>query len=316
MFRQQYNGSEIRKSILLYEKIQSFRKVANIVNISKSTIHRWYNRFHRVLLTSKKRKMKKKKRKSKYPTLESDLKTIFARPDLKFLSLQQILHTLNYRPSLSTLAVALKNAKISRRRFSQTMKVKGNISIERINEFKEKYNSIPFESIICIDETGFSNIGNVYYGYFNKGKQPEYSITKTKQRRSCIMAISSNSIIHYKVQEKAYNTTTFCQFIKELLDKLPETITTLVMDNISFHKSKFVKDLVNEKNINILFIPPYSPQYDPIEEVFAQIKKSYRSHLLNGHNIDTSIQNSVNDIKTRPHVFLGSYIHTHQHCKK
>jgi transposase len=163
MYKQQYNGVDIRKAILLYEQIHSFRKVANIIGISKSTVHRWYTRFHRVLTTSKRRrKHRKQKRTLKYPKLLDDLKAMFDRCDLKFLSLEQIRKLLDYKPSLSTLASSLKRANISRRRFSQTIRVKGTISAERIDEFKNKYLTLPFESIVCIDETGFSNIGNVY----------------------------------------------------------------------------------------------------------------------------------------------------------
>jgi transposase len=72
MFKQQYNGEKIRKAILLYEKIRSFRKVAYILNISKSSIHRWYNRFHKVLSPSRP-KYYKRKRKYKFETLIDDL---------------------------------------------------------------------------------------------------------------------------------------------------------------------------------------------------------------------------------------------------
>ncbi len=112
MFVQQYDGSTIRKAILMYDNIRSFRKVAMIMNIGKTTVHRWYNRFNRVLSSSKRKKKKKRTRKLKYPTLVDDLKTLFSAPSkLKFISLSDIKSRLpDYFPSLSTLAKYLKKA--------------------------------------------------------------------------------------------------------------------------------------------------------------------------------------------------------------
>ena len=124
MFKQQYNGDQIRKAILLYEKLKSFRKVAAILKISKSSIHRWYNRFHKVLSPTN-RKYNKRKRRYKFETLIDDLRVIFQTDKLKFITLEQIRRLLDYEPSLSTIAKMLKRAKISRRRFTNHVRIRG-----------------------------------------------------------------------------------------------------------------------------------------------------------------------------------------------
>jgi hypothetical protein len=89
------------------------------MNIGKTTVHRWYNRFNRVLASSKRKKKQKRTRKLKYPTLVDDLKALFSAPSkLKFISLSDIKSRLpDYFPSLSTLAG------VSRRRFTNFTKV-------------------------------------------------------------------------------------------------------------------------------------------------------------------------------------------------
>ena len=46
----------------------------------------------------------------------------------------------------------------------------------------------------------------------------------------------------------------------------------VVMDNLSVHKSKRVERLVEEAGCELLFLPPYSPDFNPIEEAFSKAK--------------------------------------------
>ena len=49
----------------------------------------------------------------------------------------------------------------------------------------------------------------------------------------------------------------------------------MVMDNLSAHRPKRVRELIEQKGCELLYLPSYSPDYNPIEEAFAKIK-----HLL------------------------------------
>ena len=51
------------------------------------------------------------------------------------------------------------------------------------------------------------------------------------------------------------------------------------MDNVSFHKSKRIIELVKSTNNKLLFIPPYSPDFNPIEEVFSEMKAYIRRYV-------------------------------------
>jgi transposase len=46
----------------------------------------------------------------------------------------------------------------------------------------------------------------------------------------------------------------------------------VVMDNLSVHKSKRVQRLIEDAGCEILFLPPYSPDFNPIEEAFSKVK--------------------------------------------
>ena len=46
----------------------------------------------------------------------------------------------------------------------------------------------------------------------------------------------------------------------------------VVMDNLAAHKSEEVRELIEARDCEVLFLPPYSPDYNPIEEAFSKIK--------------------------------------------
>ena len=50
------------------------------------------------------------------------------------------------------------------------------------------------------------------------------------------------------------------------------------MDNCSIHHVSSVKQLFNDAGILLLFLPPYSPDYNPIEELFSYVKHYLKEH--------------------------------------
>jgi transposase len=61
-------------------------------------------------------------------------------------------------------------------------------------------------------------------------------------------------------------------FENELLAKMPSGCT-FIMDNAAFHRKKKLEGIVRKRESNLLFLPPYSPDYNPIEKVWANMKK-------------------------------------------
>jgi transposase len=67
----------------------------------------------------------------------------------------------------------------------------------------------------------------------------------------------------------------FEDFIKELLShcgKWPEPKSVIVMDNASFHRIERVEQLCRKAGVKLMYLPPYSPDLNPIEEFFAELK--------------------------------------------
>ncbi len=55
----------------------------------------------------------------------------------------------------------------------------------------------------------------------------------------------------------------------------------IVMDNATFHKPSRIQKLLNRHGHRLLFLPPYSPQFNPIEKKWAYVKFLRKNWLLN-----------------------------------
>ena len=68
----------------------------------------------------------------------------------------------------------------------------------------------------------------------------------------------------------------FGLFLRELLCPKLERGQIVVMDNLSVHKGAWVRELIEEKGAEVLLLPPYSPDFNPIEEAFSKVKGALR----------------------------------------
>jgi transposase len=64
----------------------------------------------------------------------------------------------------------------------------------------------------------------------------------------------------------------FETYLQRLLAPSPEPGQVVVMDNLSSHKGQRVRGLIEGKGCELLYLPPYSPDLNPIEEAFAKVK--------------------------------------------
>ena len=68
----------------------------------------------------------------------------------------------------------------------------------------------------------------------------------------------------------------FEAYVEQALAPMLKEGQSVVMDNLSAHKGKKVRQLVEARGCQLLFLPPYSPDLNPIEEAFSKVKASLR----------------------------------------
>lgn len=114
---------------------------------------------------------------------------------------------------------------------------------------------------------GYSIKGHRCYGKHDWG---------AKGRTNAIGALLGSAIIAVGLLTGSVNTDVFnCWVDKFLLPNLPDK-SVIVMDNATFHKSDEMQKLIQNAGHTLLYLPPYSPDLNPIEKKWAQAKKIRR----------------------------------------
>ena len=69
------------------------------------------------------------------------------------------------------------------------------------------------------------------------------------------------------------DTDSFSIYMREILTPRLSPGQIVLMDNLSVHKSERVRELIEEKGCQLWFLPPYSPDFNPIEEAFSKVSR-------------------------------------------
>lgn len=90
------------------------------------------------------------------------------------------------------------------------------------------------------------------------------------------------------------DTTLVIWWVKNLLlPELPKN-SILVWDNASFHKSQELKDILTKAGHTMIFLPPYSPDLNPIEHKWQELKERLRSFYNNSVDFTTNLVREIN----------------------
>jgi len=101
---------------------------------------------------------------------------------------------------------------------------------------------------------------------------------------SMIGAISNKGALSFSIQEEAYNSQTFVEFLKKLMSDNKDRKLFVICDNVKFHHSKFVTEwLAGNKTIELFFLPAYCPDYNPIEFLNQILKIDLRQRAAMTH---------------------------------
>jgi transposase len=102
--------------------------------------------------------------------------------------------------------------------------------------------------------------------------------------------LSNSRYIGIECYEHTTKATYFEAWFCRLLPKLPRRCT-VILDNASFHKKEKLEQIIKKsrRKITLLFLPPYSPDFNPIEKSWANLKKFLRNHGQSFDNLHSAI---------------------------
>lgn len=142
-------------------------------------------------------------------------------------------------------------------------------------EFQEKIEKYKKEgkTIVYLDESGFAQDMPRECGYSKKGKRCyDKKDWHAKGRINAIGAIINNQLLTVSLFDSNIDSDIFFAWLeKDLIPKLPKE-SVIVMDNATFHKRLDMQEIIQKNNHILLYLPPYSPDLNPIENKWAQAK--------------------------------------------
>jgi transposase len=146
--------------------------------------------------------------------------------------------------------------------------------------YQEELATLKLEDIVYLDESGMDDNEVNQYGYSPKGKRAMDTKCAEKNKRiSIIGALNLNKFFAPLVFEGTCNRDVFTTYITEVLSKYIRPGMTIILDNASFHKGGVIFDIVKQLGCNLLYLPPYSPDLNPIEHFWAAIKYKMKNVL-------------------------------------
>jgi transposase len=130
------------------------------------------------------------------------------------------------------------------------------------------------EDVAYLDESGCNMHTIKNRGYSVKGERlygDRYS--GQGKRISNIQVITSNGIKASCLFEGTLNTEIYLNYIeKSLISSIKGLFKILIMDNLKIHKNPKALELFQKAGIQVIFQPSYSPEFNPIENIFSKQK--------------------------------------------
>ena len=152
---------------------------------------------------------------------------------------------------------------------------------EQNAELRELYlhNLSAFESyhLVYVDESGCDK----RIGFRRTGWSPPRQVSQfhRDEQYQILPAYAQDGIVLSHVFRGSTDASVFEDFIDQLLrhcGRWPEPRSILVMDNASFHHSERIAQMCADAGVKLVYLPPYSPDLNPIEEFFAELKSFVR----------------------------------------
>jgi transposase len=154
-------------------------------------------------------------------------------------------------------------------------------SEEKRCKYQELIKDIPYKSLVYIDESGIELTICKDRGW---GKKSEKLVGKRSskyyERTNIIAGLVNNKPIAPIVFHGSCNTKLFETWVEEFLIKELKTGQFVVMDNAAFHRSQKTKELIESVGCKIIFLPPYSPDLNPIEKFWANMKRWIKDKII------------------------------------
>ena len=153
------------------------------------------------------------------------------------------------------------------------------------------------------DETNIQNTANYARGYAPKGKTPVIRTEAQKLKIEMLSAISKRGKLHFLLYKESMNSEKLIDFMTRLIKDSKKKVF-LVLDNLRVHHSKVVTAWLDEHKaeIELFFLPPYAPEYNPDELLNSDIKRNAgaKQSPRSQAELEANVQNRLDYLSATP----------------
>lgn len=131
--------------------------------------------------------------------------------------------------------------------------------------------------LVFIDETWAKTNMTRTHGWWQRGQPLPAKVPHGKWRTMTFLAaLRVDGITAPFAFEGAMNGETFETYVEDVLTPTLRPGDLVVMDNLGSHKGRLVRRAIRKAGAHLFFLPPYSPDLNPIEQVFSKLKRALR----------------------------------------
>jgi transposase len=143
--------------------------------------------------------------------------------------------------------------------------------------------------VVFLDECGFHTALTRRYGRAPSDERAVGQVPRNwGKNQTLICAMQCSGPVAPVVIEGAVNGDVFEWYVRELLCPVLTPGQVVILDNLSAHHRDEVQHLIEERDCTLLFLPSYSPDFNPIEMMFSKLKAWVRKG--NWRNVTSLIQ--------------------------
>lgn len=161
--------------------------------------------------------------------------------------------------------------------FKKAKAVPGKANKEEQEKFIEDYKNIKSSNgkIYFADSTNPQHNPVIAYGWIKTGEEVEVKTNNGRKNLNISGAIEINSQDVIARSSERIDANSICILLRAIREKNPfEKNITMIMDNAAYNRSWKVTDLAKKLNIKLFYLPPYSPNLNPIERLWKFMKRN------------------------------------------
>jgi len=192
-------------------------------------------------------------------------------------TLEQLKQRGGFSCSLKTLWYALDGLGLTCKKKSlhADQRDRPDVQIQR-EEFRKEIGTVEPEKLVFVDETGVTTTMTPAYARAPRGQRAVGSAPVSWETMTVIAALRLDGAHAPLVFSGSTDTAVFQAYVDQVLVPELHTGDIVVFDNIKPHLTARVAKSIEGAGAHVLPLPPYSPDYTPIEEMFSKFKQGLR----------------------------------------